>query len=312
VLLEVNDLVKHFPPPGRDRRVQAVNGVSFAVSAGQTFGLVGESGCGKSTLARLIVRLYRETAGTVFFEGLNITALRRRSLKDFRRQAQMVFQDPYASLNPRMTVRSTLLDPLRVYRVGTARQQEGRVEELLGLVGLDRRYAARYPHEFSGGQRQRIAIARALALSPRLIVLDEPVSALDVSVQAQILNLLAELQQKFGLTYLFISHDLSVVEYMCDHIGVMYLGCIVEKGEREDIFQRCRHPYTRALLSAVPAPGGAAGEQIILGGDPPSPADPPAGCHFSPRCPQAAEICRREKPPLRDLSPTHAAACHFL
>ncbi|MDR1603798.1 MAG: ATP-binding cassette domain-containing protein [Gracilibacteraceae bacterium] len=312
MLLEVNDLVKHFPPPGRDRRVQAVNGVSFAVSAGQTFGLVGESGCGKSTLARLIVRLYRETAGTVFFEGLNITALRRRSLKDFRRQAQMVFQDPYASLNPRMTVRSTLLDPLRVYRVGTARQQEGRVEELLGLVGLDRRYAARYPHEFSGGQRQRIAIARALALSPRLIVLDEPVSALDVSVQAQILNLLAELQQKFGLTYLFISHDLSVVEYMCDHIGVMYLGCIVEKGEREDIFQRCRHPYTRALLSAVPAPGGAAGEQIILGGDPPSPADPPAGCHFSPRCPQAAEICRREKPPLRDLSPTHAAACHFL
>jgi oligopeptide/dipeptide ABC transporter ATP-binding protein len=312
VLLEVNELVKHFPLPGRNRFVRAVNGVSFAAAPGQTFGLVGESGCGKSTLARLIVRLYRETAGTIRFGGRDITALGRRGLKEFRRQAQMVFQDPYASLNPRMTVRSTLIDPLRVYRVGTAREREKRVAELLGLVGLDERYGPRYPHEFSGGQRQRIGIARALALNPRLIVLDEPVSALDVSVQAQILNLLVDLRERLGLTYLFISHDLGVVEYMCDHIGVMYLGCIVEKGTREDIFQKRRHPYTQALLSAVPAPGGAVGEQIILGGDPPSPADPPAGCYFSPRCPQAEDICRREKPPLKTLSATHTAACHLI
>ncbi|MDR1322173.1 MAG: ABC transporter ATP-binding protein [Gracilibacteraceae bacterium] len=313
LLLEVKDLTKHFPLPGRDRLLRAVNGVSFAVPQGLTFGLVGESGCGKSTLARLIVRLYKETAGSILFGGREITALRRRGLREFRRQAQMVFQDPYASLNPRMTVRATLIDPLRVYRVGTAREQEKRVEELLDLVGLDRRYAPRYPHEFSGGQRQRIGIARALALNPRLIVLDEPVSALDVSVQAQILNLLADLQQKLGLTYLFISHDLSVVEYMCDHVAVMYLGRIAEKGARADIFQQRRHPYTQALLSAVPAPGGAAGRQIILGGDPPSPADPPAGCYFNPRCPQADTVCRWDPPPpLKALSDTHAVACHLV
>ncbi|MDR1961692.1 MAG: ATP-binding cassette domain-containing protein [Gracilibacteraceae bacterium] len=312
MLLEVKDLVKHFPLRG-GRFVQAVDGVSFGLERGGTFGLVGESGCGKSTLARLIVRLYRETAGAIFFEGREITALRGKNLKDFRRNVQMVFQDPYASLNPRMTVRAALTDPLHVYRIGTAAERRQRAEELLQLVGLDGRYALRYPHEFSGGQRQRIGIARALALSPKLVVLDEPVSALDVSVQAQILNLLVELQQRLGLAYLFISHDLSVIEYMCGYIGVMYLGRIVEKGSRDDIFQRHRHPYTRALLSAVPAPDGTgAREQIILQGDLPSPSDPPPGCHFCPRCPQAEEICRKEAPVPKILSATHVAACHFL
>ena len=313
MLLEVKELKKHFPVKGAPSApVRAVDGVSFNIEQGKTFGMVGESGCGKSTVARAIIKLCDITAGNILFEGEDITRLSSTKQKMFRKNVQMVFQDPYASLNPRMTVRRTLIDPLNIYKVGTPAARRERVRELLSLVGLDERYARRYPHEFSGGQRQRIGIARAIALSPKLVVLDEPVSALDVSIQAQVLNLLKELQEKLGLTYLFISHDLSVIEYMCDHIGVMYLGHIVESGSREDIFVNHMHPYTKALLSAIPTLNPKERtEHIILKGEIPSPTNPPAGCHFSTRCEYVQDICRTQPPPTKTVSEGHFTRCHL-
>ncbi len=313
MLLEVKNLKKHFPVESSSSTVKAVDDISFFIEKGTTFGLVGESGCGKSTVARLIVKLYNANAGSIIFEGKDITKLTRKQTKAFRRDVQMVFQDPYASLNPRMTVYRTIIDPLDIFGIGNRLQRNERVDELLALVGLDNRYARRYPHEFSGGQRQRIGIARALALNPKLIVLDEPVSALDVSIQAQILNLLNELQEKLGLTYLFISHDLSVVEYLSDQIGVMYLGHIVEYGSRTDIFAHPGHPYTQALLSAIPElDPDSSKEQILLKGDLPSPSNPPSGCPFNTRCWLAEEICFRQKPSEIEVSPGHFVACHMV
>jgi oligopeptide/dipeptide ABC transporter ATP-binding protein len=307
MLLEVTDLRKYFPLAG-GRAVKAVDGVSFTVPKGSTFGLVGESGCGKSTVARLLLKLYTATGGRMMLGGEDVTGIRGKKLKEFRRRVQMVFQDPYASLNPRMTVGRTLSDPLRIHGF-TAVAAKERVAELLAMVGLEDSHARRYPHEFSGGQRQRIGIARALALNPDLILLDEAVSALDVSIQAQVLNLLVDLQRQLGLTYVFISHDLSVVDYMCDRIAVMYLGHIVESGTREQIFSESLHPYTRALLASIPDNKEL---EIILKGELPSPADPPPGCPFSTRCPMAVERCRQDLPSLELVSSGHLAACHLL
>ena len=279
-LLETNDLKVHFPMKNNKKVViKAVDGVSFKVPEGKTFGLVGESGCGKSTTARAVIRLYQPTGGDIMFGGKNIAHLKGKELKEYRRNVQMVFQDPYASLNPRMTVSQTIMDPMKIYKTGTAEEMQQRVYELMELTGLDKRFAKRFPHEFSGGQRQRIGIARALALNPKLVILDEPVSALDVSVQSQILNLLKELQEELNLTYLFISHNLSVVDYMCENIAVMYLGRVVEQASRQELFQDPKHPYTQALLSAIPSIGHRlTGEEEFLTGDLPSPAAPPSGC----------------------------------
>jgi oligopeptide/dipeptide ABC transporter ATP-binding protein len=310
-LLEVRDLEVHFPVRG-DRKtvIKAVNGVSFSVDAGKSFGIVGESGCGKTTTARAIIRLYRPVAGSVFFAGKDIVRISGTQAKAICREIQMVFQDPYASLDPRMTVEDIIMEPLIVHRVGTRKSQRERVEELLRQVGLDLRLAKRYPHEFSGGQRQRIGIARALALHPKLIILDEPVSALDVSVQSQILNLLQTLQDEMGLTYLFISHNLSVVDYICDEIAVMYFGRIVEQASRADLFHNPRHPYTKALLSAIPAADiSRQRKKIILEGDLPSPAHPPGGCAFHPRCRYTTELCRRELPPAAMVRGSHRVFC---
>jgi oligopeptide/dipeptide ABC transporter ATP-binding protein len=309
-LLEVRDLEVHFPMRG-DRKtvIRAVNGVSFSVDAGKSFGIVGESGCGKTTTARAIIRLYRPAAGSVFFAGKDIVRISGAQAKAICREIQMVFQDPYASLDPRMTVGDIILEPLVVHRAGTRKGQRERLEELLRQVGLDLRLAKRYPHEFSGGQRQRIGIARALALHPKLIILDEPVSALDVSVQSQILNLLQALQDEMGLTYLFISHNLSVVDYICDEIAVMYFGRIVEQAPRADLFRSPRHPYTKALLSAIPAAGiSGQRKKIILEGDLPSPARPPAGCAFHPRCRYTTERCRTMLPPPA-VTDSHRVFC---
>ena len=315
-LVEVRDVHKRFPVGGglfgRARAwVHAVDGVSLTIHQGETLGLVGESGCGKSTLGRLILRLLEPTAGEVLFDGRSLLALSARELRAMRREMQIVFQDPYGSLNPRMRVASIVGEGLAIHRLGTRRERRARVDELLALVGLPPDAADRYPHEFSGGQRQRIGIARALAVRPRFIVADEAVSALDVSVQAQILNLLHDLQRQLGLTLLFIAHDLRVVEHMSDRVAIMYLGRIVECGPREEIYRNPRHPYTRTLLSAVPVPDPRRRKQrMVLGGDLPSPVRPPPGCAFHPRCGHALDVCRRDIPPLETGRGGHAVACH--
>ncbi|MEE1785448.1 ATP-binding cassette domain-containing protein [Streptomyces sp. SP17BM10] len=318
-LLSVRDLVKTFP--GRRSRagragapIRAVDGVSFDVGRGETLGLVGESGCGKSTTGRMIVRLLDPTAGSVTFDGTEIGGLSQSRLRPHRRHLQMVFQDPYSSLNPRQTVARIISEPLLVQGAGTAEARK-RAGELMELVGLIPEHLDRYPHEFSGGQAQRIGIARSLATSPKLVIADEPVSALDVSIQAQVVNLMEELQRELGLAYVFIAHDLSVVKRVCDRVAVMYLGRIVEIGDKAEVYGNPAHPYTKALLSAVPLPDPAAErtrERIVLAGDPPSPANPPSGCTFHPRCPKAQEVCRSERPLLKLAGPGgRQAACHF-
>ncbi|WP_058041790.1 ABC transporter ATP-binding protein [Streptomyces roseifaciens] len=315
-LLSVRNVTMTFPGKrGRAAPVRAVDGVSFDLAAGETLGLVGESGCGKSTTGRMIVRLLEPTTGSITYDGRDISRLGRRELKPLRKDLQMVFQDPHSSLNPRQTVARIIADPLLIQGVPAAGARK-RAAELMELVGLIPEHIDRYPHEFSGGQAQRIGIARALATGPRLIVADEPVSALDVSVQAQIVNLMERLQRELGLAYLFIAHDLSVVKRVCDRVAVMYLGRIVEVGDKERVYAAPAHPYTQALLSAVPLPDPAAErtrERITLLGDPPSPAAPPPGCTFHPRCPMAQEICRTEAPLLRVAAPGEAreVACHF-
>jgi peptide/nickel transport system ATP-binding protein/oligopeptide transport system ATP-binding protein len=314
-LVEVRDLVKHYAGErgwfglGRPRPpVRAVDGVSFTIAAGKTLGLVGESGSGKTTVGRTLLRLQEPTRGTVVFDGKDVFALDAGPLRALRRKMQIVFQDPYSSLNPRMTVAETLREPLEIHGLA------GEVSALLDEVGLDAEFAKRYPHELSGGQRQRVGIARALSVAPQFIVCDEPVSALDVSVQAQVLNLLADLQARRRLTYLFIAHDLAVVRHIADEVAVMYLGKIVEHAPAAEIYAQPRHPYTRALLSAVPEPNPRAAKQrIVLPGDIPSPAHPPPGCPFHPRCPHPlkSERCRTEPPPLRESTPGHTAACHY-
>jgi len=319
-LVEVRDLVKHFPISKgivikhNIGSVRAVDGVSFEVKSGETLGLVGETGCGKSTTARLITRLLDATAGEVLFEGRDITNLRGAELKATRREMQMIFQDPYSSLNPRKTVGSIIADPFVIHGLEKGPgQRKKRVQELMDRVGLNPEHYNRYPHEFSGGQRQRIGVARALALRPKLIIADEPVSALDVSIQAQILNLLRELQREFGLTMIFIAHDLAVVRHMCDRVAVMYLGKIVELAPSDSLYSLPRHRYTGALLSAVPVadPEVRTRERKLLSGDVPSPANPPSGCRFHPRCRNAGDICSREEPQLTEMGNGTIAACHF-
>ena len=316
-LLDVRDLTKHFPiRRGLLSRtvgqVRAVDGVSFALAEGEVLGLVGESGCGKTTTGRCILRLIEPTSGSVRFAGREVTTLGKRDLRALRREMQIVFQDPYSSLNPRLTVGSMIGEALSIHGLARGQAARDRVAELLRLVGLHPDHARRYPHEFSGGQRQRIGVARALAVKPRLIVADEPVSALDVSIQAQIINLLRDLQQQMRLTYLFVAHDLSVVEHISDRVAVMYLGKIVELAESEALYKEPKHPYTVSLLSAIPTPDpGRKKERIVLKGDVPSPAKPPSGCRFHPRCYMAQDICSREEPLLREVRPGHWAACHF-
>ncbi len=319
ILLEVKNLKKHFPIKSgilfqhEVAAVKAVDGVTFHIYEGETLGLVGESGCGKSTTGRTILQLYRPTAGSVKFEGVELTELKGSALRRMRRKMQMVFQDPYASLNPRMSVGRIVAEPLVVHNIGTKKEREERVAELLELVGLNPYFVRRYPHEFSGGQRQRIGLARALALNPKFIVADEPISALDVSIQAQVVNLMQELQENLGLTYLFIAHDLSMVRHLCDRVAVMYLGKLVEVAESEELYTNPLHPYTQALLSAVPVPDPVVEEtrqRIILKGDVPSPINPPVGCNFNTRCPVSVDVCFSQEPELIEVLPEHWVACH--
>lgn len=318
-LLEVKNLVKHFPVRSGvlskvRNYVRAVDGVSFDLKPRETLGLVGESGCGKSTAGRTILRLIEPTSGEIVFKGADITALAPEAMRQLRREMQIIFQDPYASLHPRMTVGNIIGEPFRVHREASGTERQDRVADLMRKVGLRPEHMRRYPHEFSGGQRQRIGLARALALNPSLIVADEPVSALDVSIQAQVINLLEDLQDEFGVTYIFISHDLSVVQHSCDRIAVMYLGEIVEIAEADELVMSLRHPYTAALLSAVPIPEPRAkqGKQrVILSGDVPSPVNPPSGCRFHTRCPYQEPQCHTERPDLHEYRPGHFAACHF-
>jgi oligopeptide transport system ATP-binding protein len=320
VLLRVDHLVKHFPImqgiiiSKQVGAVRAVDDISFDIRRGETLGLVGESGCGKSTTGRTILQLYRPTSGHVYYNDLDLTTLKGPALRPMRAKMQMIFQDPYASLNPRMTVGEIVGEPLVIHKWGGTKEINQRVDELLTQVGLNPAFANRYPHEFSGGQRQRIGVARSLALKPDLIVCDEPISALDVSIQAQVVNLLEDLQDQLGLTYLFIAHDLSMVRHISDRVAVMYLGILAELADRAELYRNPLHPYTQALLSAVPIPDPMLEEKrtrIILEGDVPSPVNPPSGCHFRTRCPIAQPRCAEEKPAWRELRPDHFVACHF-
>ncbi|MFN2265838.1 MAG: ABC transporter ATP-binding protein [Anaerolineales bacterium] len=319
IIIEAKGLKKYFPITQgivfqkEIGAVKAVDDVNFAISSGETLGLVGESGCGKTTTGRTLIQLYRPTAGHVIFNGVDLTQLKSKELRQMRSHMQMIFQDPFASLNPRWTISRIIAEPLKVHNVRKRGQIMDRVAELLELVRLNANYMNRYPHEFSGGQRQRIGIARALASMPQFIICDEPISALDVSIQAQIVNLLEDLQDQLGLTYLFIAHDLSMVRHICNRVAVMYLGIIVELAGRDELYSNPLHPYTQALLSAVPIPdprATRARKRVILEGDPPSPANPPAGCRFHPRCALAKEHCRTETPVWREIKPNHWVACH--
>ncbi|MFD2761437.1 ABC transporter ATP-binding protein [Lentibacillus juripiscarius] len=317
-LLEVSNIKKHFPLKNKQLFssekpvLKAVDGISFSVQKGETLGLVGESGCGKSTAGRVILKLLEASSGNIYFKGENITQFKGEQMRKLRKEMQVIFQDPYASLNPRKTIAQTIMEPMKIFQVPKDEQNQ-RLERLLDVVGLQSYHKYRYPHEFSGGQRQRIGIARALALDPELVICDEPVSALDVSIQAQVINLMEDLQQEFNLTYIFIAHDLSVVHHISDRVAVMYLGELVEIGNVRDVYQDPKHPYTQALLSAVPeADPYHEKQRVILKGDLPSPATPPQGCKFHTRCPFAEEICHTEKPVMKQVSPDgQMAACHF-
>jgi peptide/nickel transport system ATP-binding protein/oligopeptide transport system ATP-binding protein len=321
-LVEVRDLVKHFPLRGgilqrTVAHVKAVDGVSFDVNRGETLGLVGESGCGKTTVGRLLLRLIEPTSGTIRFDGVDIGAIKGSGLKPYRRRMQIIFQDPYSSLDPRAPIGDSIGEGLRIHGLGTPAERRAKVTRMMDMVGLQSYHARRYPHEFSGGQRQRIGIARALVLEPDLVVCDEPVSALDVSIQAQVLNLLKSLQRELGLTYVFVAHNMGVVEHISDRVAVMYLGRIAELADRRELFRHQEHPYTAALMSAIPVPDPAARKQrVILTGDVPSPVAPPSGCRFHPRCPLRAElggpaVCQGQEPVLIDLGRGHLCACHF-
>jgi oligopeptide transport system ATP-binding protein len=321
MLLEVTDLVKHFPVTRgiifrkQVGSVHAVDGVSFQIKRGETLGLVGETGCGKSTTGRCVLRLMEPTSGSIVFDGMDITKMSEKQLRPLRRRMQLIFQDPYASLDPRMNIGDIIGEPLEIHKLADGQAAQKMIGELMELVGLDPDRKNRYPHEFSGGQRQRVGVARALAVEPDLIVCDEPVSALDVSIQAQILNLLDRLQRELGLTYLFIAHDLSVVRHQCDRVAVMYLGKIVETATGQDLYQDPKHPYTGSLLSAVPIPDpdiAKASQRVVLQGDVPSPLNPPSGCRFHPRCPKAQlPHCAQDEPMLASFGPEHEAACHY-
>ena len=320
-LVRVDNLKKYFPITRgiviqrHIGDIKAVDGISFDIREGETLGLVGESGCGKSTTGRTVLQLYRPTEGSVYFEDENLIEMKGEQLRRQRRKMQMIFQDPYASLNPRMTVGNIVGEPLEVHNVASGRERQDRVQELLQLVGLNPYFVNRYPHEFSGGQRQRIGVARALALNPSFIVCDEPISALDVSIQAQVVNLLEDLQHDLGLTYLFIAHDLSMVRHISDRVAVMYLGKIVELTDRDNLYANPQHPYTEALLSAVPIPDPEVEEhrrRIILQGDVPSPANPPVGCNFNTRCPKVMQICYDVDPEFKEIAPDHWCACHLV
>lgn len=316
-LIEVKNLVKYYPVYGGVfkrvvAQVKAVDDVSFNIRQGETLGLVGESGCGKTTVGHTMLGLIPYTSGSVIYKDVDIFGLDRKGFKEMRRNLQIVFQDPYASLDPRLPIGESIAEGLRIHNIGSNQERFEMVLNALRNVGLEDYHATRYPHEFSGGQRQRIGIARALVMNPKFIVLDEPVSALDVSIQAQVLNILKELQREFGLTYLFVAHNLAVVEHISDRVAVMYLGKMVERSNRDDLFRQPLHPYTLALMSAIPIPNPRAKhERIILPGDVPSPLNPPSGCRFHPRCPYAQAICSTEEPPLRQIQPDHWSACHF-
>ncbi|WP_319371837.1 dipeptide ABC transporter ATP-binding protein [uncultured Ilyobacter sp.] len=319
ILLEVKNLKKYFKSKkgffgNKIQHVKAVDDVSFYIKKGETFGLVGESGCGKSTTGRTLIRLYDVTGGNIIFDGQDISGLKEKDLIPFRKKIQMIFQDPYASLNTRMTVADIVGEPLDIHGIAKGQERQNRIYELLEKVGLSKDHASRYPHEFSGGQRQRIGIARALAVDPEFIICDEPISALDVSIQAQVVNMLEDLQKELGLTYLFIAHDLSMVKHISDRIGVMYLGKMVEVAESDELYEKPAHPYTRALLSSIPIPDpelNAQMEREILEGDVPSPLNPPSGCRFRTRCKYVKDICSQEEPILQEVAPGHMAACHF-
>ncbi len=319
VLLEVKNLKKHFVSKSgllgqHITRVQAVDGISFKILRGETLGLVGESGCGKSTIGRTIIRLYDVTDGEVIFDGVNISTISQREMRQYRKKIQMIFQDPYASLNSRMTVGDIIGEPIDIHKIAQGEERQKIIWNLLERVGLNKEHANRYPHEFSGGQRQRIGIARALAVSPDFIICDEPISALDVSIQAQVVNMLQDLQKELGLTYLFIAHDLSMVKHISDRIGVMYLGKMVELAGSDELYDNPNHPYTQALLSAIPVPDPdvtKATKRIVLEGDVPSPINPPSGCRFRTRCRYVMDICSKEEPAFIEIAPNHFSACHL-